>query len=88
MELPVTMFLLIIDGIIAFGAVIYFILKRKNITLESFIYIKNRKIIPFFKPVVIGPLKINLDDKKISKAEFYVNGTLKETIGEAPYSWT
>ncbi len=61
---------------------------RKNITLESFVYIKNRKIIPFFKPVLLGPLRINVDDKKVSKAEFYVNGKLKETVAEAPYVWT
>lgn len=88
MGFPTTTLLMLFGGIIAFGAVVYFILKHKKIALESFIYIKNRRIIPFFKPVVIGPLKINLDDKKISKAEFYVNGTLKETIDEAPYSWT
>jgi len=88
MEIPLTTLLILLGGILAAGIIINFILKRKNITLESFIYIKNRKILPFFKPVVFGPLRINVDDKKVSKAEFYVNGKLKETVAEAPYMWT
>jgi hypothetical protein len=55
--------------------------------LESFVYIKNKKIIPFFKPVVVGPLSINVDSDKVSKAEFYVDGKLKETLIEPPYNW-
>lgn len=72
-----------------FGVVvgIYIIAKKKHITFESFIYFKNRKIIPFFKPIVFGPLKIDVNDEKVKKAEFFVNGELKETITEAPYTW-
>ena len=88
MEIPFTTLLILLGGILAARIIINFILKRKNITLESFVYIKNRKILPFFKPVVFGPLRINVDDKKVSKAEFYVNGKLKETVAEAPYMWT
>ena len=67
--------------------VLYFVMKYKNIALESFVYIKNKKIIPFFKPVVVGPLSINVDSDKVSKAEFYVDGKLKETLIEPPYTW-
>jgi parallel beta-helix repeat protein len=65
-----------------------FILKRyKNITFESFIYFKNKKIIPFFKPIIFGPLKLDVDDEKVTKAEFYVNGKLKQTLTEKPFIW-
>ena len=50
-------------------------------------YIKNRKIIPFFKPIVFGPLSLDINDQKISKAEFYVNGELKDTLTQEPYVW-
>jgi len=86
-EISLIPIFVIIGGI--FGAVfaIQYIMKRKHITFESFIYFKNRKIIPFFKPIVFGPLKIDVNDEKIKKAEFFVNGQLKETITEAPYTW-
>jgi len=78
---------LFLGGIIAFGVALFFILRYKHITLESFIYFRNRKIIPFFKPVVFGPLSIDVDDERVKKAEFYVNGQLKDTLTEAPYVW-
>ena len=59
----------------------------KNISFDSFIYIKNKKILPFIKPLVIGPLRIDVNDKKVKKAEFYVNGKLKDTITQEPYIW-
>ena len=76
-----------LGGIVAFGVALFLILRYKHITLESFIYFRNRKIIPFFKPVVFGPLSIDVDDEKVKKAEFYVNGQLKDTLTEAPYVW-
>ena len=75
-------------GLIAGIFVLAFFLSKKfNINLESFVYIKNRKIIPFFKPVIFGPLSLDLNDQKISKAEFYVNGQLKDTLTQEPYVW-
>jgi hypothetical protein len=75
-------------GPIILSIVAIFILSRKlNITFESFIYFRDKKIIPFFKPVVFGPLSIDVNDEKISKAEFYLNGELKDTLTEAPYTW-
>jgi len=50
-------------------------------------YNKNKKIIPFFKPLIIGPLKIDVDNEKVSKAEFYLNVELKDIIPHAPYVW-
>ncbi len=75
-------------GIIAGAAVaLYLLMRFKNIAFESFIYIKDKKIIPFFKPLVFGPLRLNIDEKNIQKAEFYVNGQLRNTINEPPYIW-
>ena len=75
-------------GIIgAIGVAVLLLLKFKIITLESFIYIKSKKIIPFFKPLVIGPLRIDVNDEKVKKAEFYVNGKLKDTITQQPFIW-
>lgn len=72
---------------IGIGGVIYTILKRKGIAFESFIYIKNKKIFPFFKPVVFGPLRIDVNEPKVNKAEFFVNGKLKDTLTEEPFIW-
>jgi len=81
-------FIWILLGIFAgVGAVIFLIIRYQLITFESFIYIKNKKIIPFFKPLVFGPLRIDVNDKKVKKAEFYVNGKLKDTISQKPFIW-
>jgi len=87
MGTPVWMLWAILGGIIAAGIATFLILRYKHITFESFVYIKNRKIIPFFKPVVFGPLSIDVDDKQVNKAEFYVDGKLKDTVTKAPYIW-
>ena len=74
-------------SIIILAFVLIKIVIRKNISFESFIYIKNKKIIPFFKPLVFGPLKIDVNDERVRKAEFYANGQLKNTITEPPFVW-
>lgn len=79
--------LILLGAIGAAGAALFLIMRYKNITFESFIYIKNKKIIPFFKPLVVGPLRIDVNDEKVKKAEFYVNGKLKDTITQEPYIW-
>ena len=83
-SLNLILYLAPIIGII----VAIFVLSRKlNINFESFIYFRDKKIIPFIKPVVFGPLSIDVNDEKISKAEIYLNGELKDTLTEAPYVW-
>ncbi len=75
-------------GIICGIAIAFYLLFRyKKIALESFIYFKNKKIIPFFKPIVFGPVRLNIDESNIKKAEFYVNGKLHDTITQPPYSF-
>ena len=80
-------FIPFIGLLIGGSIVIFFIFRKKNITFESFIYFKNKKIIPFFKPLVFGPLRLNINEDNVQKAEFYVNGDLKETITEPPFKW-
>lgn len=86
-QISISTILTMLGGIIIIFAAIYVIFRYKNINLESFVYIKNKKIMPFFKPVVFGPLSIDVNDEKISKAEFYLNGELKDTITQEPYIW-
>ena len=77
-------FLLFVFGSIAF----YKFCKKKNISLDGYIYIKNKRIIPFFKTVIFGPMSIHVDDTRVvKKAEFYIDGKLAETIATPPYLW-
>lgn len=80
--------LIIVFGIIGcIGGVFYILFKKNILNFESFVYVKNKKIIPFLKPLVFGPLRIDVNNEKIKKAEFYVNGKLKDTIIKAPFVW-
>jgi len=87
-ESPFTLVLLILGGSLGFAVALILFMRFKHIDFESFIYIKNRKIIPFFKPVIFGSLKIQLPEGRVSKAEFFVNGNLKTTVTEAPFEWS
>ena len=86
-EISIFSFLMLIGFIGIIGAILLLILRFKNINFESFIYVKNKKIIPFFKPVIVGPLRIDVDDENVKKAEFYVDGELKTTLSEGPFIW-
>ena len=86
-ETSILPIILMLFGIFGIVFIIFLLIKYQKINFESFIYFKNRKIIPFFKPIVFGPIKIDVNDEKVKKAEFYVNGKLKETITKAPYTW-
>jgi parallel beta-helix repeat protein len=70
----------------AMGGLLFFF-KVKNISIDGFIYLKNRKIIPFFKSVILGPVSVRLPQENLSKAEFYVDGQLKEEITSFPALW-
>jgi len=79
--------IIVVGIIIGTGGALYILSRFNYITFQSFVYFKNRKIIPFFRPIVFGPLRLDVNDEKVKKAEFYVNGILKDTITEAPYIW-
>ncbi|MEA3458074.1 MAG: PKD domain-containing protein, partial [Candidatus Thermoplasmatota archaeon] len=78
---------------IALGATIailvtaFFAFKYKLIIIDDFIYIKNKKILPFFRTIIFGPVSVNVDSDNISKAEFYVDGKLKDALTNPPYLW-
>jgi outer membrane protein assembly factor BamB len=59
---------------------------------SSGIYIMNRRILPFYKPVIIGRITIEATASQvplgIDRVEFYVGDNLKATDTTAPYSWT
>ncbi|MCK5112193.1 MAG: hypothetical protein KAQ84_01500 [Thermoplasmatales archaeon] len=47
---------------------------------DDFIYIKIKKILPFFRTIIFGQVSVNANNTDIAKAEFYVDGKLKETL--------
>lgn len=79
-------FLILIGGIIVFIGLIFTI--NRNYNMSNFIYLKTRKILPFFKTIIFGPLSVKIDIDNIKKAEFYVDGELKDTITTPPYIWS
>jgi parallel beta-helix repeat protein len=80
------MMIALVGFISAIGALLI-IFKIKRITVDAFIYIKNKKIIPFFKPVIVGSMSVHIEDQGLKKAEFYVDGQLKGETTTFPYRW-
>ncbi len=68
------------------GALLIFF-RVKHVSIDGFIYLKNRKIIPFFKPVIVGPVSVRIPAEHLSKAEFYVDGQLKDETTTFPALW-
>jgi outer membrane protein assembly factor BamB len=56
------------------------------------LYIKDIRILPLRKCIIIGPITIEADAHQeplgIARVEFSIDGKLKATDTEAPYSWT
>ncbi len=74
----------LIIGALAAALILY---KYNLITINDFIYIKNKKILPFFRTIIFGQVSVNVDNTDIAKAEFYVDNKLKETLTSPPYLW-
>lgn len=59
---------------------------------EDALYILNIKTIPLSRPIIIGPITIKVDATQeplgIDRVEFSIDGKLKATDTNAPYSWT
>jgi parallel beta-helix repeat protein len=80
--------LLLFIGLMMGGlAVGLFLLRWKGVTIDGSVYFQTRKIFPFFKTVVVGPMSVRIEDEGLQKAEFYVDGALKETATSFPYTW-
>jgi parallel beta-helix repeat protein len=79
--------LILISSAIGGLAAILIFFRIKHVTIDDFLYIKNKKIMPLIKTIIFGPLSITIEDQNVSKAEFYVDGILKDTLTAAPFSW-
>ncbi len=80
--------LVILVGLLTGGIGGLLILFRvKNISIDGFIYIQNKKIIPFFKSIIVGPVSVKIPHENLSKAEFYVDGQLKDEVSSFPVFW-
>jgi PKD repeat protein len=55
------------------------------------IYFRDIRILPFFRPFLIGAITVQVDATQepygIDRVEFYIDGELKTTDTEAPYQW-
>jgi hypothetical protein len=54
------------------------------------LYVFGMRLLPLRKTVIIGKMTIDIapkDNYGISKAEYYIDGTLKDTITEQPFDW-
>ena len=57
---------------------------------QNYLYLMNRRIIPFFTTVIIGDIDIiaeAIDPSGINRVEFYIDGQLMETISDASFQW-
>lgn len=58
---------------------------------ESAIYLANIKLIPFFTPIIIGKVdievEVSVNGSNIDYVEFFVENELQETLDTEPYIW-
>lgn len=66
-----------------------------NVTIlkpENALYIKNKKILPLLKPLMIGSIDITVDasdeETGIDRVEFYIDSNFRYTDYDEPYNWT
>jgi nitrous oxidase accessory protein len=78
---------IIFGGFLGGMAAILIFFRVKHVSIDGFIYLKNRKIIPFFKPIIVGPVSVRIPGEHLSKAEFYVDGQLKDETTTFPALW-
>lgn len=69
------------------GGLFYGLCRFKGIPFDSYVYLKNRRLFPFIKPVIFGPMSVTVEKQNVSKAEFYIDGALKGTVSDEPFVW-
>lgn len=79
--------ILLVMGIFLGGGMFYGICRFIGLPFDSYVYLKNRRLFPFIKPVILGPMSVTVENQNVSKAEFYVDGALKGTISDEPFVW-
>ncbi len=65
--------------------------KVKIVKPDYGLYFQDKKILSFIFPIIFNEVTIEADasdDKSVEKVEFYVNGELRETDNESPYSYS
>lgn len=81
-------------GMILFGDATLHILPSMNVKIvkpENGIYIRNKKVFPFFLPVIIGKIDIEANATSangIEKVEFYIDDEIKAEDSSYPYNYT
>jgi len=80
-------FSIVIGGFLGGLAAMLIFFKVKHVSIDGFIYLNNRKIIPFFKSIIVGPVSVKIPEEHLSKAEFYVDGQLKDETTTFPALW-
>ena len=79
--------MLVLVGLVIGGGLFYGVCRFKGVSFDSYVYLKNRRLFPFIKPVILGPMSVTVEKQNVSKAEFYVDGVLKDTIADEPFVW-
>ncbi|UCF12932.1 MAG: hypothetical protein JSW06_01410, partial [Thermoplasmatales archaeon] len=63
----------------------------KIITPENAIYVLDRKFLAFYFPIIFIGVTIEVDaidnESGIERVDFYIDGELKDSDNDAPYSW-
>jgi hypothetical protein len=63
----------------------------KIVKPENGLYFSDKKILPFIKPIIIGPITIKCEvfitEMIPIKVEFLIDNELKKTIYNEPYEW-
>jgi len=79
--------MILLMGLVLGGGLFYGVCKFKGLSFDSYVYLKNRRLFPFIKPVIFGPMSVTVEKENVTKAEFYVDGCLKGTICNEPFVW-
>ncbi len=79
--------MMVLVGLVIGGGLFYGVCRFKGVSFDSYVYVKNRRLFPFIKPVIFGPMSVTVEKQNVSKAEFYVDGVLKKTVDDSPFVW-
>ena len=79
--------MMLLGGCIGGLVALIIVMKLKRIRFDDYVYLKKWRVFPFFKPLVVGPVSVNIAHPGATKAEFYVDGALQATETQAPFLW-
>jgi hypothetical protein len=70
--------MIVLVGMVFGGGLFYGVCRFKGLSFDSYIYLKNRRLFPFVKPVIFGPMSVTVDKQNVSKAESNKSGISKK----------